>query len=81
NQYIDESKPWEVAKTGDEDHLREILATTAANLLEIAVLLAPFTPETAAKIQNTFGSGVIKPLSGSLFPKHETAPQTAQPAI
>lgn len=81
NQYIDESKPWEVAKTKDEDHLREILAAAAANILEIAVLLAPFMPETAAKIQNTFGSGVIKPLPGSLFPKHETASQTVQPTI
>ena len=25
NQYIDEEKPWEISKSGDEDHLREVL--------------------------------------------------------
>jgi methionyl-tRNA synthetase len=77
NQYIDESKPWEVAKTGDEEHLREVLAYLASNLLEIASLLAPFMPDTAAKIQSTFGTGVLKPLPASLFPKHQTTPQPA----
>ncbi len=73
NQYIDESKPWEIAKTKDEEHLREVLAYLASNLLEIAALLVPFMPETAAKIQAVFGSGVLKPLPGSLFPKPEQA--------
>lgn len=69
NQYIDETKPWAVAKTKDEEHLREVLAYLAANLLEIAMLLVPFLPETAARIQEVFGSGVLKPLKGPLFPK------------
>ena len=73
NQYIDQSKPWEIAKTKDEEHLREVLAYLVSNLLEIAVLLAPFMPDTAAKIQTLFASGILKPLPGSLFPKHETA--------
>ncbi|MBI4033719.1 methionine--tRNA ligase [Candidatus Saccharibacteria bacterium] len=71
NQYIDETKPWEIAKTADEVHMREVLAYMAANLLEIAELLVPFLPETAAKIQGVFGSGVLKPLPGPLFPKTE----------
>ncbi len=69
NQYIEETKPWEIAKTGDEEHLREVLAYLAAGLLEIAVLLTPFMPDTAAKINQTFGSGILKPLPGPLFPK------------
>ncbi len=69
NQYIDEQKPWAVAKTKDEQHLREILAYQVACLLEIAALLNPFMPETAAKIHGAFGSGVLKPLPGALFPK------------
>ncbi len=73
NQYIDETKPWEIAKTKDETHLREVLAYLAASLLEIAVLLQPFLPDTAAKIIEVFGSGVLKPLPESLFPKHEAA--------
>ncbi len=69
NQYIDESKPWEIAKTNDEEHLREVLAYLVSNLLEIADLLVPFMPDTATKIQTVFGSGILKPLSGPMFPK------------
>lgn len=75
NQYIDESKPWEIAKSKDEEHLREVLAYLVSNLLEIGVLLSPFMPDTAAKIQTTFGSGVLKPLPASLFPKHDAKPR------
>jgi len=77
NQYIEESKPWEIAKAGDEEHLREVLAYLAANLLEIGDLLNPFMPATSQTIRQVFGSGVLKPLSGPLFPKHETKPAAA----
>ncbi len=69
NQYIDETKPWQVAKNQDATHLQEVLAYIVASLLEIAALLAPFMPQTAAKIQSVFASGVLKPLPQSLFPK------------
>lgn len=71
NQYIDESKPWEIAKAKDDEHLREILAYMASSLIEISVLLRPFMPETAAKIQTAFNSGILKPLAAPLFPKKE----------
>lgn len=71
NQYIDEEKPWEVAKTNDADHLREVLAYQAGCLLEIADLLEPFLPETAFKIKAVFETGVIRPIAGTLFPKDE----------
>lgn len=81
NQYIDETKPWEIAKGKDDAHLREVLAYMAGCLLEIAELLVPFMPDSAAKIQGVFASGVLKPLAGPLFPKHQEAkpptPQTA----
>lgn len=72
NQYIDEEKPWEIAKAGDEDHLREVLAYQVSCLLEIADLLTPFLPDTAAKIKGIFETGVVKPIEGTLFPKSET---------
>jgi len=72
NQYIDQEKPWEIAKTGDEDHLREVLAQQVGDLLEIADLLEPFLPETAEKIQHIFATGIVKPLKTTLFPKFET---------
>ena len=71
NQYIDEQKPWEVHKQGDADHLREILAYQVSNLLQIADLLVPFMPDTAAKIKHVFEKGVIQPLDGTLFPRKE----------
>ncbi len=73
NQYIDEAKPWEIAKTGDEEHLREVLAYQSGCLLEIADLLEPFLPDTAQKIRAIFGDGFVKPIEGTLFPKAETA--------
>jgi methionyl-tRNA synthetase len=69
NQYIDEEKPWEIAKQKDTDHLREVLAYQAGSLLEIASLLEPFMPETAAKIQAVFNEGIVRPLETTLFPK------------
>lgn len=71
NQYIDEEKPWEIAKSGDDDHLREVLAYQASALLEIADLLEPFMPDAATKIRNVFIEGIIRPIDGTLFPKHE----------
>lgn len=77
NQYIDEEKPWVLAKPKDgpvdEQHLREVLAYVVSSLLEIAALLMPFMPATATAIEEIFGSGVVKPF-GPLFPKHKNTP-------
>lgn len=81
NQYIEEAKPWSIAKEKDgEDHLREVLAYQAACLLEIAELLKPFLPETSERIRAVFIEGVVRPIEGTLFPKQElfgAAPATA----
>jgi methionyl-tRNA synthetase len=71
NQYIDEAKPWMIAKEGDEDHLQEVLAYQTSCLLEIADLLTPFLPETSEKIKGVFIEGVVRPIEGTLFPKQE----------
>jgi methionyl-tRNA synthetase len=73
NQYIDEEKPWTIAKEGDEEHLREVLANQASDLLQIADLLEPFMPDTAVKIRNVFKDGVVRPIEGTLFPKKDDA--------
>jgi len=73
NQYIEEEKPWELAKKDEEkEHLQEVLAYQVSDILEIGRLLVPFMPETAQKIENIFASGVVKPLNGTLFPKLDT---------
>jgi len=74
NQYIDNVKPWVVAKGIGSDpeaepHLSEILAHCAGALLQIGDLLVPFLPATAAAIHQTFESGVVKQSDGVLFPK------------
>jgi methionyl-tRNA synthetase len=69
NQYIEEEKPWEIATTGDQDHLREVLAYAASSIMEIAQLLAPIMPVTSHAILNVFSSGQIKELPGPLFPR------------
>jgi methionyl-tRNA synthetase len=73
NQYIDEEKPWVIARNDDKDHLREVLAYQVSSLLNIATLLEPFLPETSAKIKAIFANDSVKPLGGTLFPKHEEA--------
>lgn len=72
NQYIDEEKPWEIAKQDDSDHLREVLAYQCGALLQIADLLTPFLPDTAAKIKAMFAEGLVRPGATTLFPKFES---------
>lgn len=74
NQYIEQVKPWEIAKSKDKDpdaegHLSEVLAHCVGNLLQIADLLVPFLPTTASYIHKTFESGVVAPSEGVMFPK------------
>ena len=71
NQYIEETKPWQIFKTGDADHLREVLAYQVSCLIEIADLLQPFMPETALKIKHVFEDGVVRPIEGTLFPRKD----------
>jgi methionyl-tRNA synthetase len=83
NQYIERVKPWEIAKrretdTDAEDHLTEVLAHCAGNLLQIADLLVPFMPSTAAAIHTIFDTGVITPPEAVLFPKKYL--HTAEPS-
>ncbi len=84
NQYIEEVKPWQIAKQRDTDtdaaaHLTEVLAHCAGNLLQIGDLLVPFMPTTATKIHSTFESGMVAPLETVMFPKILTHTGTPEP--
>jgi methionyl-tRNA synthetase len=73
NQYLENVKPWEIAKGIGKDndaeiHLSEVLSNSVSALLQIGDLLVPFLPDTAAKIHATFETGVIVD-PGVLFPK------------
>jgi len=74
NQYIENVKPWEIAKNVKTDgeaapHLAEVLAYAVGALLQIGDLLVPFLPDTAAKIHSIFGTGVVVPIEGVFFPR------------
>lgn len=71
NQYIDEQKPWQIAKEKDDTHLNEVLVYMVSDLLEIAELLKPFLPGTAEKIEHAFSEGILRKPKDVLFPKIE----------
>ena len=77
NQYIDEEKPWVIAKDGDKEHLSEVLSYQVSSLLNIATLLVPFLPETATKIQAVFKNGSVHQSAKTLFPKHDQPKKAA----
>jgi methionyl-tRNA synthetase len=78
NQYIEEEKPWELAK-GDKDHLAEVLHHAVADVIQLATMLLPFLPTTAQKIAATFEGGVVRPEVGLLFPKDESKEHKSAP--
>lgn len=74
NQYLENVKPWEIAKNREKDpeaaeHLSEVLAHGASTLLQVADLLTPFMPTTAEAIRSLFASGVVPAEVTPLFPK------------
>lgn len=76
NQYLENVKPWEIAKTIQTDqeaaaHVGEILAHSVGTLNQIATLLAPFLPNASATILATFKDGVVREQPAILFPKKE----------
>jgi methionyl-tRNA synthetase len=75
NQFLEEEQPWKIAKK-DTDHLAEVLHHAVADLVQIATMLMPFLPGTAAKIAATFAGGVVRPEVGLLFPKLDPVADT-----
>jgi methionyl-tRNA synthetase len=69
NQFIEQEKPWDIAKEEDTTHLQEVLAYLASSLLQVATLLEPFMPDTASKITQAFGNEIVDPGASVMFPK------------
>ncbi len=67
NQYIDSQKPWDLVKN-NSPRVKDVLNHAVDGVVEVALLLEPFLPETAKKIENQFIKQKI--ISGSpLFPR------------
>lgn len=71
NQYIDEQKPWQLAKEGKTENVKTTLIHQVASLLQIADLLVPFLPDSAQYIRDTLQQTVITQPEATLFPRVE----------
>jgi methionyl-tRNA synthetase len=69
NKAIDDSKPWEIAKNGDQKKLTLTMSSLVENLLSVSQLLIPFLPETSQTITQIFSTPKITPPTTPLFPK------------
>ena len=67
NQYIEENKPWELAKT-DKEKLSEVLNHVFFNLKSLILPLSPFMPKTAEKMKSQLETLEPEPL----FPRIES---------
>jgi methionyl-tRNA synthetase len=59
NQYVDQKKPWELAKS-DKTALTAVLYTLYQVLVTASVMITPIMPETALKIQQKLGLSELK---------------------
>jgi len=58
NKYIDTMKPWALA-THNQERLNTVLNTITEVIKIVSVLLWPFMPHTAEKIQHQLGLGIV----------------------
>lgn len=73
NRYLDMVKPWDIAKKRDTDpeaaaHLTDVLEHAVGSLLQIADMLVPFMPHTAATMHQIFEADIVQ-VPPVLFPK------------
>ncbi len=69
DKYINDEKPWELIKTPNSKRpIEPILDHAVDQILEIAMLLKPFLPQTSEKIIRQFEKPKIKS-EASLFPR------------
>ncbi len=55
NRYIDQSAPWNLEKMGKIELLNTVIYTLLETLRKLSILLYPFIPDTAEKIQDQLG--------------------------
>jgi methionyl-tRNA synthetase len=67
NQYVDEKRPWAMAKSGSIE-VGAVMAYLVAGLRELSGLIEPFLPTTAAKVTEIFAGDTVGDVP-ILFPK------------
>jgi len=82
NKYIDETMPWALAKDeSKEDRLKTVLYNLTESIRFIAVLIAPFLPQTAEEILSQLGNPVSTYESLSSFGKIENGHKVGEAKI
>lgn len=69
NKQIDEQKPWELAKRGETERVKEVLQDLEIGLVKVAQMLQIFLPETGETIKKIFTADEVLPPAQPLFPK------------
>lgn len=67
NKYIDETMPWALNKNGDKERLATVMYVLCECIKFAATLLAPFVPDTSAKIFQKLGLALPTDFSGLVF--------------
>ena len=61
NKFVDENKPWELAKT-DQDKFQSVMEELRDQVAFIGATLKPFLPETSEKIETALKEGKVEPM-------------------
>jgi len=72
NKYIDEKKPWALAKT-DEPAAKAVITDLIFSLRRVAEWVTPFMPATGAEMQKRLAPGPVQKYA-PLFPRLEKKP-------
>lgn len=68
NKYVEETKPWNLAKENKTSELKEFMFVLVDTLREVEQVISPFMPQTAASIKEQLGVDKIKK-GKPLFPR------------
>ncbi|MDD5238247.1 MAG: methionine--tRNA ligase [Candidatus Omnitrophica bacterium] len=75
NKYIEETKPWNLAKQKKEDELKAFIRFLVEAIREVSLNIEPFMPKTSQSIREQIGQDKIKK-GAPLFPRIELTPDT-----
>jgi methionyl-tRNA synthetase len=70
NKYIEDTKPWNLAKENRIEELKAFIGLLAEVLRKVAVVIAPFMPRTAESMRAQIGGDTINK-GAPLFPRIE----------
>lgn len=71
NKYVEETKPWQLAKENNTQKIEEFLSLLVAVLEKVSLEISPFMPSTAEAIRAQIQKGTIEK-APPIFPRIET---------